>query len=187
MTRLFMLSNRIPTDETPARGLIAAVHDCLVARGGVWVGSADTTVDDASPTLDEIGHNADFRLTFNLGYANSVLWPLFHGRGDLIDLDADHAAAHRAVNVRVDQDPADPGVLVLAHFAGAAEQLQYTLQVNPHDIEDMAKAIHRALPMPLKERRDHHKDQMSILRRQDISWWTDTFLETLAPSEPIPA
>ena len=32
------------------------------------------------------------------------------------------------------QDPEDPGALVLSEFAGAAEQLQAALLVNPHDI-----------------------------------------------------
>ena len=50
------------------------------------------------------------------------------------------------------QTPDDPGVLVLSEFAGAAEQLQTALLVNPHDIAATADAIHRALSMPLEER-----------------------------------
>ena len=52
------------------------------------------------------------------------------------------------------QDPEDPGVLVLSEFAGAAEQLQAALLVNPHDIGATADAIHRALSMPVEERRE---------------------------------
>ena len=36
------------------------------------------------------------------------------------------------------QDPADPGVLVLSRFAGAAEQLKEALLVNPYDTEGTA-------------------------------------------------
>jgi Trehalose-6-phosphate synthase len=52
------------------------------------------------------------------------------------------------------QDPADPGVLVLSKFAGAAHQLDTALLVNPHDIEALAGAIGEAFSMPLEERRD---------------------------------
>ena len=39
------------------------------------------------------------------------------------------------------QDPADPGVLILSHFAGAAEQMQDALMVNPFDHGSFAAAI----------------------------------------------
>ena len=50
------------------------------------------------------------------------------------------------------QDPADPGVLVLSRFAGAAQQLKGALAINPHDAHEMADALDRALAMPLAER-----------------------------------
>ena len=37
------------------------------------------------------------------------------------------------------QNPADPGVLVLSKFAGAANELDTALMVNPHDIDGMAQ------------------------------------------------
>ncbi|MFZ2159097.1 MAG: trehalose-6-phosphate synthase, partial [Bradyrhizobium sp.] len=39
------------------------------------------------------------------------------------------------------QNPADPGVLVLSKFAGAANELDAALLVNPHDIDGMARTI----------------------------------------------
>ena len=51
------------------------------------------------------------------------------------------------------QNPADPGVLVLSKFAGAANELDTALLVNPHDIDGMARTIATALAMPLPERR----------------------------------
>jgi hypothetical protein len=39
------------------------------------------------------------------------------------------------------QNPVDPGVLVLSKFAGAANELDTALQVNPHDIDGMARTI----------------------------------------------
>ena len=43
------------------------------------------------------------------------------------------------------QDPADPGVLVLSRFAGAARQLEAALLVNPHDPDAVADALDGAL------------------------------------------
>jgi trehalose 6-phosphate synthase len=77
------------------------------------------------------------------------------------------------------QDPADPGVLVLSRFAGAAEQLREALLVNPYDSEGTAAAILLALQMPLEERRTRHAAMMESLRRHDVHWWCDSFLAAL--------
>ena len=80
------------------------------------------------------------------------------------------------------QDPADPGVLVLSRFAGAAEQMRDALLVNPHDTEGTAAAIRRALEMPLEERQQRHAALMECLRREDVHWWCRAFLDALAES-----
>ena len=41
------------------------------------------------------------------------------------------------------QDPADPGMLVLSRFAGAAEQLKEALLVNPYDTQGTAEPSSR--------------------------------------------
>lgn len=83
----------------------------------------------------------------------------------------------------VAQDPADPGVLVLSRFAGAAEQLKEALLVNPYDTEATAHAIQLALQMPLDERRNRHQALMDTIRRHDVHWWCSEFLDTLAETE----
>ena len=77
------------------------------------------------------------------------------------------------------QDPADPGVLVLSQFAGAAEQLPGALIVNPFDLTQMADALARALSMPLEERQARHAEMMKRLRANDLSTWRDAFLDDL--------
>jgi trehalose 6-phosphate synthase len=47
----------------------------------------------------------------------------------------------------------DPGVLILSKFAGAAQELDEALIVNPLDPDAIADAMHAALVMPLNERR----------------------------------
>jgi trehalose 6-phosphate synthase len=81
------------------------------------------------------------------------------------------------------QNPEDPGVLVLSRFAGAAEQLPEALLVNPYDTEGTANAIHLALQMPLEERRERHSALMQTIRRFDVHWWCDSFLESLAKAK----
>jgi trehalose 6-phosphate synthase len=83
------------------------------------------------------------------------------------------------------QDPADPGVLVLSRFAGAAEQLKEALLVNPYDTHGTAETVQQALQMPLEERRERHQKLLSRIREHDIHWWRRSFLEALreAPSE----
>ena len=54
------------------------------------------------------------------------------------------------------QDPADPGVLILSRFAGAAVDGKRGLLVNPYDAESVAGAIAQALAMPPDERRERH-------------------------------
>ena len=78
------------------------------------------------------------------------------------------------------QDPADPGVLILSRFAGAAEQMAEALVINPHDPGDLAQAMQQAIAMPLDERRDRHAALRRGVIDHDVGWWSATYLEALA-------
>ena len=78
------------------------------------------------------------------------------------------------------QDAADPGVLVLSRFAGAAEQLgDDALLVNPYDTQGTADAIQQALRMPLDERRARHARLLAQIRDHDVHRWHRDFLRAL--------
>ena len=77
------------------------------------------------------------------------------------------------------QNPADPGVLVLSKFAGAANELETALMVNPHDIDGMARTIATALSMPLTERRLRWEAMMKKLRSSTIQQWFGDFVDAL--------
>ena len=81
------------------------------------------------------------------------------------------------------QNPADPGVLVLSKFAGAASELDTALLVNPHDIDGMAHTIATALSMPLTERRMRWEAMMAKLRDGTIQQWFADFIQTLQDSQ----
>jgi trehalose 6-phosphate synthase len=77
------------------------------------------------------------------------------------------------------------GVLVLSEFTGAAHELKDALLVNPHDIDGVKDALHRALTLP----RDEARKRMRALRRQvlrhDVDRWARSFLQALGiPPEP---
>jgi trehalose 6-phosphate synthase len=80
------------------------------------------------------------------------------------------------------QNPADPGVLVLSKFAGAADELDTALQVNPHDLDRMARAVATAFSMPLIERRMRWEAMMAKLRAGTIQQWFKDFLDALQES-----
>src|SRR5271154_6096820 len=82
------------------------------------------------------------------------------------------------------QNPADPGVLVLSKFAGAANELDTALLVNPHDIDGMARAIATAVSMPLAERRLRWEAMMVKLRAGTIQQWFADFVDTLEATQP---
>jgi trehalose 6-phosphate synthase len=78
------------------------------------------------------------------------------------------------------QDAADPGVLILSRFAGAAAEFgSAALLVNPYDPEAVAAAVARAITMPREERIERHSRLFAALQRNDISAWGDRFLASL--------
>jgi trehalose 6-phosphate synthase len=82
------------------------------------------------------------------------------------------------------QDPADPGVLVLSRFAGAAQQMQAALLVNPYDAAETGEALRRASQLPLDERRARHAELMHGLEDYDLARWRDEFTRQLATPSP---
>jgi trehalose 6-phosphate synthase len=81
------------------------------------------------------------------------------------------------------QNGADPGVLVLSKFAGAANELDTALLVNPHDIDGMARTIATALAMPLTERRMRWEAMMTKLRGSTIQQWFADFTDALQDTQ----
>lgn len=77
------------------------------------------------------------------------------------------------------QDPQDPGVLVLSKFAGAAEQLNDAVLVNPYDRNDMVQGLRSALEMPIDERVARHDKLARVVSTSDAHAWGATFYASL--------
>lgn len=73
----------------------------------------------------------------------------------------------------------DPGVLVLSRFAGSAALLEGALIVNPYDVPGTCGALHRALTMPLDERRARLDSMLAAVRLNDITAWRKRFVAAL--------
>ncbi|GAA0732106.1 alpha,alpha-trehalose-phosphate synthase (UDP-forming) [Sphingomonas japonica] len=83
------------------------------------------------------------------------------------------------------QDPADPGVLILSRFAGAAAQLEGgAVLINPYSAEEMSDAIVQALKMDRDERIARWRTMMDNVEGEDVIWWRKKFTDALmAPAK----
>ncbi len=112
MSRLVVVSNRV----APVRrggtgsegGLAVAILGALRERGGVWFGWSGKTTPYGSKEADvfQVGKitygtvdlaQQDYE-EYYTGFANSVLWPLFHYRLDLTDFTRRDMAGYHRVN-----------------------------------------------------------------------------------------
>jgi len=83
------------------------------------------------------------------------------------------------------QDPADPGALVLSRFAGAAEEMDGAILVNPFDPDEISEALHQALTLPEAERQDRWKRMAQPVWRNTASRWSKGFLAQLERTGPV--
>jgi trehalose 6-phosphate synthase len=85
------------------------------------------------------------------------------------------------------QDPDDPGVLVLSRLAGAAEDLQEAVVVNPYLPCDVAHGMDQALHMPRGERGRRHAALLLRVKRHTAADWARRFLLSLDRPRRRPA
>jgi trehalose 6-phosphate synthase len=77
------------------------------------------------------------------------------------------------------QDSADPGVLLLSKFAGAAEHLTLALLTNPYHADGLAADLDTALRMPREERVTRQSALRGIVWRDTAAAWAERFLDAL--------
>jgi trehalose-6-phosphate synthase len=71
------------------------------------------------------------------------------------------------------------GVLVLSALAGAAQELDEALIINPYDTSDFADALLRALDMPRHERRRRMVAMRRVVAGRNVFGWASDILEGL--------
>lgn len=76
------------------------------------------------------------------------------------------------------------GVLILSEGAGAVSQLgEHSIIIGPTDVEGTADAIHRALTMPLEERRRRAEGLRRSVERDDVTAWFENQVNDMAKHE----
>ncbi len=72
------------------------------------------------------------------------------------------------------------GTLILSRFAGASQELQGAIIINPYDIEKSADAIKSALEMTKEEQNQRMIQMRLVIVRHNIYSWASTLLRTMA-------
>jgi trehalose 6-phosphate synthase len=139
--RLIVVSNRLPFSlrraagrwraDPASGGLVTALLPVLRDRGGTWVGWTGATgpIKDFAPALRAVGSDAGYALVgvplgaaelhgFYHGFANEVVWPLFHDLPSLCNFEPQYWRTYCAVNrkyARAVHARAGAGAFVWAH------------------------------------------------------------------------
>ena len=132
-TRLVVVSNRLPyvferdsggtwNARPGSGGLVTALLPVLRNRGGVWIGWAGTTEPDdevalaaerasgaAGYVLKTVSLTAQQVDNFYLGFANRIIWPLFHDLQSRCDFDPKYWRTYREVNAKYAASIAEHG------------------------------------------------------------------------------
>lgn len=108
MSRLIIVSNRIPGKGPAAGGLAVALRKTLAARDGFWFGWSGAFSDTPSTQarfqdvdglrIGSIDLTKADHQSYYAGFSNSILWPAFHLRLDLTDIQSQWYEGYRHVN-----------------------------------------------------------------------------------------
>ena len=77
------------------------------------------------------------------------------------------------------QNPDNPGVLLLSRYAGAAEQMQDAVLINPNNSDSILTGLRTALTMPLEERQSRYQTLLQGLQQDNLQIWQQSFLDDL--------
>ncbi|WP_332717738.1 alpha,alpha-trehalose-phosphate synthase (UDP-forming) [Pelagibacterium mangrovi] len=128
MSRLIIVSNRIPGKAPAAGGLAVALKKTLSTRDGFWFGwsgafSERPEKEARFETIDgmrigSIDLTRSDHQSYYAGFSNSILWPSFHLRLDLTDIQSHWYEGYRRVNAQFADAIAkhvQPGDIIWVH------------------------------------------------------------------------
>ena len=108
--RLVVASNRVAVEsgKPDSGGLAVAIHAALENSGGIWFGWSGKVEEAAASEPETVSRGPLTYATLDLskrdfdeyyfGFANRVLWPLFHLRAGLVDYSRRDFAGYLRVN-----------------------------------------------------------------------------------------
>jgi len=110
MSRLIVVSNRTPGKGPAAGGLAVALRDVLSQREGFWFGWSGELTEAPAQTarfqdidglsVGQIDLTREDHHAYYAGFSNSILWPSFHLRLDLTNIEAYWYEGYRRVNAQ---------------------------------------------------------------------------------------
>ncbi len=89
--------------------------------------------------------------------------------------DGMNLVAKEYIATRTDQT----GVLILSEMAGAAEEMNEALLINPNNFEEIADTIKQAIEMPKAEQIRRNKQLQKRLKRYGVEKWAADFMKAL--------
>ena len=109
MSRVVLVSNRVVDLRKAAQagGVAVALADIVRSRPSLWFGWNGEVKEQDTDNIQGKGSIATVPLSplehenYYLGYANSVLWPVFHNRLDLAQFEAGYFENYIGVNRRL--------------------------------------------------------------------------------------
>jgi trehalose 6-phosphate synthase len=134
-TGVVIVANRLPVEQRPdgtlgrSPGGLASALAAVASEGTHWIGWAGADADDAD-LGDEYLHHVALRPRevddYYHGFANSLLWPLFHGRLRQPEMNRSWWRAYQTVNERYAQ-----AVAKIAPLNGLVWVHDYHLLLTP--------------------------------------------------------
>jgi trehalose 6-phosphate synthase len=153
---------------SPSRTLIKSYSD-MVSEVEAEAGriNAKYKLKDWKPILLLMHHHSHEEIMPFYKAANVCMVTSLH---DGMNLVAKEFVASRGNN---------DGVLILSRFAGASQELQGALIINPYDIEQMSDAIKTALEMPKKSQQKRMKQMRQVVVEHNIYSWAASLLRSM--------
>lgn len=71
------------------------------------------------------------------------------------------------------------GVLILSEMAGAANELEMAIIVNPTDINKLKESLIKALEMPLKEQARRMMIMQGVITENNVDYWLKNYMKDL--------
>jgi trehalose 6-phosphate synthase len=152
----------------PSRTLIKTYSDMI------------TSVENEANRINARFKSKDWRpiLLLKTHHSHEEIMP-FYKSSDLCMVTSLHDGMNLVAKEYVASRNTVDGVLILSRFAGASQELQEAIIVNPYDIEHTADSIKFALEMPEEEQHRRMKQMRQVITGNNIYSWASSLIRSL--------
>jgi trehalose 6-phosphate synthase len=137
--------------------------------------------DDWKPIQFLIGHHDGATVHAYLSMASVCVVSSLHDGMNLVAKEFVSAQGDAASG---DTGLTGDGVLILSEFAGAARDLPEAIIINPYDTEEFAAAMHAALGLDVRERRQRMTRLRLRVEENNVYRWAAELLAALTQTRP---